>query len=311
MRQRAGRLVIIGGNEDREHDKLVLRRFVELTGRPDPRIVVLTAAGGPGGGAQSSPSQTPSAPDPDNPFEVYARAFGELGAGQCVALPVGSREDANDPKAADRILTADGIFITGSDQKRLLAVVGGTAVDQALQQAFHRLGKCIAGTSAGASALSQHMMQDSAASSDTGSLAAGLGLLQRVVIDQHFSERQRLGRLLQVVAQNPTLIGVGIDEDTALVIEPSGAVEAVGEGAVTFIDGRQMSSNFLSGQQRETLELIDVKLHLLPAGARYVFDAPATATAPRRAGRWGEPNEVPQALREIVHLITSSGSSLS
>jgi cyanophycinase len=293
--RRAGRLVIIGGNEDREHDKLVLRRFVELTGRPDPRIVVLTVAGA----------------EAEALCRLYERAFAELGAGQCVSLVLASREEANDLRTADRVLTADGIFITGSDQKRLLAAVGGTAVDRALQQAFHELGKCIAGTSAGASALSQHMMQDDGGGTQSAvarSLAAGLGLLQRVVIDQHFSERQRLGRLLQVVAQNPTLIGIGIDEDTALVIEPSGGIEAVGDGAITLIDGRQMSSNFLAGRERETLELIDVKLHLLPAGARYVCHGAARpAAAPqRRAGRWGEPREVPPALRDIVSVLTRS-----
>jgi cyanophycinase len=289
--------MVIGGNEDREHDKLVLRRFVELAERTDPRIVVLTAAGAESEGL----------------CEVYRRAFAGLGVAQCAHLALASREEANDPKAADRILTVDGIFITGSDQKRLLAVVGGTAVDRALQQAFRRMGKCIAGTSAGASALSQHMMQDGAGAESPAarSLAAGLGLLQRVVIDQHFSERQRLGRLLQVVAQNPTLIGVGIDEDTALVIEPCGGIEAVGDGAVTLIDGRQMSSNFLSSAngQRETLELIDVKLHLLPAGARYACMG-GGGVPHRRAGRWRELREVPPALHDIVSLLTGSGSEL-
>jgi len=272
---RAGHLVVIGGNEDREHDKLVLRRFVELTGQPDPRLLLLTAAGAGDQGLA----------------ELYRRAFAELGAIRCTGLELASREQANDPANADRLLNADGIFITGSDQKRLLAVIGGTAVHHALHQAFEQMGRCIAGTSAAASALSQHMLQDGGA--DNGSLAAGLGLLQRAVIDQHFSERQRLGRLLQVVAHNPTLIGVGIDEDTALVIAPAGGVEAVGDGAVTLLDGRQMSSSFLPGRQRDALELIDVKLHLLPAGARYA------------------PGAAPPVLQSIATLLTRSGSALS
>jgi cyanophycinase len=278
--------VIIGGNEDREHDKLVLRRFVELTQRADPRIVVLTAAG----------------QEAEGLCALYDRAFSELGVSQCVGLVLAAREEANDPRTADRLLSADGIFITGSDPKRLLAMLGGTAVHRALHQAFAERGVCVAGTSAGASALAQHVMQDG------GHLGAGLGLLQRVVIDQHFSERQRLGRLLQVVAQNPTLVGVGIDEDTALVVEPCGGIEAVGDGAVTLLDGRQMSSNFLAGQQRDTLELIDVKLHLLPAGARYTCN-PEAPVPTRRAGRWGEPRPLPPALQDIVSLLTSSGSS--
>ncbi|MEW6705079.1 MAG: cyanophycinase [Pseudomonadota bacterium] len=282
--QRAGCLVIIGGNEDREHDKLVLRRVVELAGRPNPRMVVLTAAGDEAVGL----------------LEVYRRVFSELGVGACLGLELGSRDEANDPGAADRLLNADGVFITGSDPKRLLALTGGTAVHRALQQAFHQFGQCIAGTSAGASALAQHMLQDGEG------LAAGLGLLQRAVIDQHFSERQRLGRLLQVVAQNPTLIGVGIDEDTALVIEPCGGLEVVGDGAVTLLDGRQMSSNFLAGHDRAALELIDVKLHLVPAGARYVCDG--VNAPPRGAGRWRQPRQVPPALQGIATLLTSPGS---
>ena len=247
--------MVVGGNEDREHDKRVLRRFVELAGRPDPRIVVLTAAGA----------------EPEGLCEVYRRAFAGLGVAQCAHLALASREEANDPKAADRILTADSIFITGSDQKRLLAVVGGTAVDRALQQAFRRMGKCIAGTSAGASALSQHMMQDGAGveSPAAHSLAAGLGLLQRVVIDQHFSERQRLGRLLQVVAQNPTLVGVGIDEDTALVAE-GGEFRVVGAGAVTVLDlGSALANNALELAAGEHLGICDVRMHLLPEGYRF------------------------------------------
>ncbi|MED5622273.1 cyanophycinase [Ideonella sp. BN130291] len=282
--RRAGHLVIIGGNEDRDNDKQVLRRFVELTARADPKIVVLCAAGATG----------------DTAWKVYDQAFADLGVQQRLALEMASREDANDPKAADRLLTADGIFIAGDDQKRLLAVIGGTLVHQALHKACDELGRCIAGTSAGAAALSQHMMHDGGAGAPAPgtalSLAAGLGLLQRVLIDQHFSERQRLGRLLSVVAQNPTLIGVGIDEDTALVIERSGGgLEVVGDGAVTLIDGRQMSSNFLPGPEHEALELVDVKLHLLPAGARYGSAAKA----------------VPPALQDIVSILTSRGSPLS
>lgn len=103
---------------------------------------------------------------------------------------------------------------------------------------------------------------------DMVALAAGFGLLQRVVIDQHFSERQRLGRLLSVVAQNPALLGVGIDENTALVVEPGRAVEVIGEGAVTIIDGSRMSCNFLEVRRREAIQLENVALHLLPSCTR-------------------------------------------
>jgi cyanophycinase len=288
--RRAGHLVIIGGNEDREEDKLVLRRFIELTGKPQPSIVVLTAA---------SAGQ-------DHKCEAYSQAFTDLGAAACNALELCSRDEANDVKAAERLLQADGIFITGGDQKRLLAVVGGTAVDRALRQAFLEQGKCIAGTSAGASALAQHMMHDGGPKSADGNgkaLAAGFGLLERVVIDQHFSERQRLGRLLDVVALNPTLIGIGIDEDTALIVEPEQGIEVVGDGAITVLDGRRMSTNFLEAKEHDALELIDVKLHLLPAGARYSCHAPPDPR--RRSSRSGDPRSVPPALHDIVSILTA------
>jgi cyanophycinase len=111
------------------------------------------------------------------------------------------------------------------------------------------------------------------------SLGAGLGFLHRVVIDQHFSERQRLSRLLSVVAQNPYLQGIGIDEDTALVVERGRGIEVLGEGSVTVVDGRTMDTNMADIQERDTPELIDVRLHLLPAGSRYYLpsdDEPAT-----------------------------------
>ncbi len=276
--RRAGRLVIIGGNEDRDNDKRVLRRFVELTRQANPKIVMLATAG-----AEAAAL-----------WATYDRAFSDLGLTQHVVLTLSGREDANDPRAADRLLTADGILMAGDDQQRLLSVVGGTAVHQALVRAYREGRRCVAGTSAGAAALAQHMLHDGSETGGRG-LAAGLGLVQHVLIDQHFSERHRLGRLLAEVARNPTLIGIGIDEDTALVIEPCGGIEVVGDAAVTLIDGRQMSSSLVSGHQGQALELVDVKLHLLPAGARY--------------GCGAEPT--PPALQDIVSILIGSGGPLS
>jgi cyanophycinase len=143
-----------------------------------------------------------------------------------------------------------------------------------MHRAFQTRGACIAGTSAGASAMSEHMLATSSAqkgapAKDETHLAAGLGFLQRVVIDQHFSERHRLGRLLAIVAQNPYLLGIGIDEDTALCIDSGAGLEVVGQGAVTLIDGRHMISNFLEVSEHQRMELVNVRLHLLPAGASY------------------------------------------
>ena len=216
-------------------------------------------------------------------WEQYDKAFADLGVEHCFHLGLESRQDANDEAKVRMVAEADGIFMTGGDQKRLLAIIGGTALDAAMHTALKVRGACIGGTSAGASAMSGHMLAqgktDLLPEKGAVSLAAGLGFLHRVVIDQHFSERQRLSRLLSVVAQNPYLQGIGIDEDTALVVERGRGIEVLGEGSVTVVDGRTMDTNMADIRDHATPELIDVRLHLLPAGSRWYLpsdDAPLT-----------------------------------
>jgi cyanophycinase len=257
---RQGALMIIGGAEDRENDKAVLCRLLELTGRATPKVVVLTAASA----------------EPERLWSVYDQAFADLGVQDRVPLAIDSRQQANDDLSASLVREADLVFMTGGDQKRLMAVIGGTALDAELQRGLRERGLCVAGTSAGASVMSDYMVATGEAKAvperDMVALAAGLGLLQRVVIDQHFSERHRLPRLLALIAQNPALLGLGIDEDTALIVEPERAIEVIGSGAVTVVDGSKMRSNYLDVDRRERLELENVVLNLLPAGARYEAD---------------------------------------
>ena len=252
-----GHLVIIGGGEDRKHDMEILKRFVELAGGASANIVVITAA-----------SQIA-----DEMWEVYDRAFGTLGVDRRSHLQITSRQDANSEDFVRQVEEATGIFMTGGDQKRLLPLIGGSALDAAMHVALKHRGATIAGTSAGASAMSGHMLAQGRAETlpekGSVSLGAGLGFLHRVVIDQHFSERQRLSRLLTVVAQNPYLQGIGIDEDTALVVALGRGIEVLGAGAVTIVDGRTMITNVADIKDRDTPELIDVRLHLLPAGSSY------------------------------------------
>ncbi len=285
--RRGGHLVVIGGGEDRQKGKLVLSRFVELAGGADARIVVLTAA----------------STRHDEMWQVYDQAFGDLGVESRCHIAIAERGDACSAETAAQVFDADGIFMTGGDQKRLLAMIGGTRVDHAMHRALRERGACIGGTSAGASAMSEHMLFDGTREilPEKGSvhLGAGLGFMRRVVIDQHFSERQRLARLLTIVAQNPYLLGAGIDEDTALVVEPGRGIEVIGEGAVTVIDGRQMTSNFLEVGEREHLELVNVKLHLLPAGTRYALDARPEEKKSKRA------RAVPPALVDVIAAMTS------
>jgi cyanophycinase len=276
-----GHLVIIGGHEDKQYDMDILRRFVELSGGAAARLVVITAASAA----------------TDEMWDTYERVFGELGAGRRVHLHVASRRDANDHAHIGILEDATGIFMTGGDQKRLLALIGGTALDAAMHAALKLRGACIGGTSAGASAMSGHMLAQGRAElhpeKGSVSLAAGLGFLHRVVIDQHFSERQRLSRLLSVVAQNPYLQGVGIDEDTALVVERGVGIEVLGEGAVTIVDGRAMSTDIAEIPERDTPEMIDVRLHLLPAGRKYRLPRDGEAAPP-----------LPPSLLEFIENVT-------
>jgi cyanophycinase len=284
----AGHLYIIGGGEDRKNSKVVLSRFMEVAGGEDARVVVLTAA----------------STEPDAMWAIYDEAFGALGMKHRSTFTVESRDEANDEARAAAVFEADAVFMTGGDQKRLLALIGGTRIDKAMHMALRERGTCIAGTSAGASAMSEHMLYDGSAEPLAAKglvhLAAGLGFIRRAVIDQHFSERHRLGRLLSIVAQNPYLLGAGIDEDTALLIAPGAGLEVVGTGAVTMLDGREMLSNYLAVDERERLELTNVKLHLLPGGARYYFVDPpgADADGPQRG--------MPDALRDVIAALTSA-----
>nr|WP_314543081.1 cyanophycinase [uncultured Massilia sp.] len=277
-----GHLVIIGGHEDKKRDMEILKRFVELSGGAEAKIVVITAA--------SSVAE--------DMWETYDKAFADLGVQRHVHLHLASRQDANNEEHIRDVVDATGIFMTGGDQKRLLAIIGGTALDAEMHAALKLRGACIGGTSAGASAMSGHMLAtgrvDLHPEKGAVSLGAGLGFLHRVVIDQHFSERQRLSRLLSVVAQNPYLQGIGIDEDTALVVERGAGIEVLGHGAVTIVDGRTMESNVAEIANNETPELIDVRLHLLPSGSKYTLPHAAQEGARR----------IPAQLLEFLENVT-------
>lgn len=256
---RPGGLIAIGGSEDRSPDGPILQRFIALSGGTRARIAVLTAASG----------------DPQASGHGYRRAFAALGVADVALVDARDAAQADDPAAAAALRAADGIFIAGGDQRRLMASIDGSALADALRRAHHERGACIAGTSAGAAALSGRMLADGDTprlpEKDAARLDRGLGLVPGAIIDQHFSERRRLGRLLSVVAAQPDLLGLGIDEDTALVIEQGRAVEVIGRGTVTLLDGRRMRSNIDEAEPRERLELLGVQLHLLPAGNRYAL----------------------------------------
>jgi cyanophycinase len=282
--RRVGRLVIIGGAEDRLHDKYILSRFVELCGGAASRIRILSAA----------------SEEPASSWATYERAFGELGVSDCLPIDIPDREAADSSAVTDRVLEADGIFISGGDQQRLMDLIWETQTFKALHVAFHLRGCCIGGTSAGAAVMSRHMLASGEATrlpeKGIANVDIGLGFVARAIIDQHFSERGRLARLLSVLAQRPQMLGVGIDEDTALVIERDAAIEVIGRGAVTIVDGRAMSTNVDLIDPRQHLEMLGVRLHLLPSGNRY--------SANRMVQR---AKNIPAALGDAIELLVSPG----
>ncbi len=253
----AGTLLIIGGAEDKEGDCLILRKFVQLAGGPRARIVIMTSA-------TAHPREVGS---------QYQEIFDRLGVEEVQILDIPSREEANQSRGGEIIRQASGIFFTGGDQLRITSLIGGTAVDAALHRAY-AAGIIIAGTSAGASAMSETMIvegnSDDAPKKNTLKMAPGMGLIKEVVVDQHFAQRGRLGRLLTAVAQNPNMLGVGIDEDTAVVVTADGQFEVIGSQTVTVVDGQTISfTNVSELEPSQPLALTNVILHILPAGFRF------------------------------------------
>ena len=282
--RRVGRLMIIGGAEDKLKDRIILQRFVELCGGSGSRIRVLSAASS----------------DPASAWATYQSVFSELGVGDCQPIPIPDRDAADSSTVTDLILQADGIFISGGDQRRLMELIWETEAFRALHAAFHLRGCCVGGTSAGAAVLSRNMLVQGEATrlpeKEVAELDIGLGFVARAIVDQHFSERGRLGRLLSALAQRPQMLGVGVDEDTALVIERGLGIEVIGRGAVTIVDGRSMLSNHDRIDERERLELLGVRLHVLPSGHRYSLNPKAL-----------QARAMPTALLEAVRLLVESG----
>ncbi len=251
-----GYIVPIGGSEDKDTHPVILKRVLALAGGREANIVIL-----------------PTASRLEETGSFYERIFTKLGAGRVSSIPIATRSDCNNPEFAERCGQASAIFLTGGNQLRLSSILGGTAVAQMIRRK-NATGTLVAGTSAGASIMSEHMLAggepDKGPSGGGVVLAPGLGLTNAAVIDQHFSQRNRLGRLLSAVSLNPFLLGMGIDEDTAAFIDPHGMIEVVGSGTVTFIDGSEMSySSAHSVSPTQGIGMIGLKLDILDQGCRY------------------------------------------
>lgn len=259
-----GYLIPIGGAEEKLRDPAILRRFLRLCGDEEARIVII-----------------PTASRLEETGPRYVELFKELGAAHAVSLPFEERSDCAREDWLKELQEATGIYITGGNQLRLSTTIGGTAVADLLRHRNNHEGLHVAGTSAGASIMSEHMIgygdEGHTPRCDMLALAPGFGLTHEFIVDQHFQQRDRLGRLLAALAFNPRPIGIGLDEDTAAFISPEDQLEVVGSGALTIIDPSGMEySSMDSARRHDPVSIFGIRLHILTEGC--TFDIP-TRTA--------------------------------
>jgi cyanophycinase len=261
--------MVIGGAEDKLRKRTILKEFVAASGGADARIALIPTASSLG----------------NEVVEVYDALFRRLGAGEVVPVRPESRDEAHDPDLVKVVAEATGVFMTGGNQLKLSAIVCGTPLGDEIVEA-HQRGAVVAGTSAGASIQSSHMVAFGVGGATPKQrmtqVAAGLGLVRNAVIDQHFDQRNRYGRLLMIVSQSPQLLGIGVDEDTCAVITEDDGREllrVVGRGSVTIMDPARIVSNAYEAKRSAPLLASGVVMHVLPDGSS--FDLTSRALVPQ------------------------------
>jgi len=262
-----GTLIIIGGHEDKEGDKLILRAVAERVG--SGTLVLITVASG----------------EPDDLWKDYRKVFHELGVKRMEHLHVDTRAEAKLEEKHGLLDDATVAFITGGEQLKLTSQLGDSPVYEKIHDLYMR-GGTIAGTSAGASVMCETMLVSGSGSEShrIGSalrMAPGFGLIPGVIIDQHFAERGRIGRLTAAVAQNPRILGIGIDEDTAIVCDDEHCFRVLGAGAVYVVDGEDVTYTNLTDEETErTLSVFGVRLHILSMGDEFDLNHRTPSTRP-------------------------------
>lgn len=251
-----GHLIIIGGAEDKTGGGEILGEVCEMLEENDLLSIITTA------------TQLP-----DEVGENYRQVFLDMGIKKIQVLDIDTRDIANDKKICELIRKSKGIFFTGGDQLRITSILGGTLAYHAIKEVYYN-GGVIIGTSAGASVMSSTMIvegdDNEPAKKCTLKMAPGLALINNTIIDQHFDQRGRYGRLLCGVAENPDVLGIGIDEDTAIKVYPDSSFEVLGTNTVTVIDGTSIKGSNVSEQSpNEMLAIIGVTVHILPQGYRF------------------------------------------
>lgn len=256
--QIGGHLVIIGGAEDKYNERRLLRKFVELAGEEQARILIV-----------------PVASDyPEFSADVYTQTFRKLGLQHVKVLRATSRQEVINADAEHLLEDVTGVLLSGGDQMRLASVLGGTEFSRLLEDRVRHTSLVLAGSSAGAAGMSATMIVRGDATShphkNSVRLSPGLGILQNIIIDQHFTERGRLSRLITAVSYNPRQLGIGIDENTAVIISRDGTLEVHGDSTVTIVDGSRISYNDIAEvQDSQPFAVAGVQLHILRDGLRY------------------------------------------
>lgn len=256
-----GTLVAVGGSEDKSNDLEVLRSICAL----------------PSGGTKIVEVIPTASRIPEEAAGQYIEPFQKIGVETVNIMDITDRAAANDPALVQRIINSDVVYFTGGDQLRITNLLGGSDLLQAMMGHYQR-GGVIAGTSAGAAAMSQVMIYQGKAGmamrKGTVQMTPGMGLIRNAVVDSHFTQRGRFSRLLEVVTSNPGVIGLGLDEDTGIVVRHGHLLEAIGSGVIVVVDGHGMSySNVTQIRMGQAIAEEGVQVHTLTAGHMYDMEA--------------------------------------
>lgn len=256
-----GHLLVIGGAEDKYNERRILRKFLELAGGPGKAEILIV----------------PVASDyPEFAADVYTQAFRNLGVANPRVLRATSRQDVVGADTEKLLDGVTGIIMTGGDQMRLVSILGGTKLAERIRALVRETNVVLAGTSAGAAAMSTSMIVRGEPTShphkNAVRLSPGLGFLKNIIIDQHFSERGRISRLITAVSFNPYNLGIGIDENTAIILDGKGILEVYGQGTTTVVDGSQISFNEIAEvADHEAFSVCGVQFHVLRDGLVYNY----------------------------------------
>src|SRR5688572_12020779 len=255
-----GHLLVIGGAEDKYNERRILRKFLSLAGDEKAEVLIV-----------------PVASDfPEFAADVYTQAFRNLGVANPRVLRATSRQDVVQADVSKLLDGVTGVFITGGDQMRLVSLLGGTQLADTLRHMVRDTNIVLAGTSAGAAGMSTSMIVRGESTphphKNSVRLSPGLGFLRNLIIDQHFTERGRISRLITAVSFNPYNLGIGIDENTAIILNKEGVLEVYGQGSITIVDGSQITYNEIAEvADNQEFSVCGVQLHVLRDGLIYDF----------------------------------------